>query len=154
MQKGFTLIELLVVVFIIGVLASVALPQYSHSVERARTAELLSNGKTLLDSMNRALMLQPNTPPNTKDVLDVKIGGGTWTDNSTYRTKDFEYDISNDEYLLITRIQGDTVLYKAYIYTRFNSLKENRRECKWNTELGKSSCRLLSEHGYSVSPLN
>ena len=49
-RGGFTLVELLVVVLIIGVLSSVALPQYTKAVNKSRTAGYWPGLKSLAEA--------------------------------------------------------------------------------------------------------
>jgi prepilin-type N-terminal cleavage/methylation domain-containing protein len=54
-RQGFTLIELLVVVLIIGILASIAIPQYFKVVEKSRVAEAMSLISAVKSSEERYL---------------------------------------------------------------------------------------------------
>lgn len=73
-KRGFTLIELLVVVLIIGILSSVALPQYTKAVEKSRAAEALTMVRAIRDA-NEVYYMANGTYAENPEDLDIVIPG-------------------------------------------------------------------------------
>lgn len=90
-KQGFTLIELLVVILMIGILSSIALPKYTHSIQRARAAEGLVQGKILYEAALR-FQSQNNQVPTKLEQLDITFQGSTGSSN-TFTKGNFTYKL-------------------------------------------------------------
>ena len=125
-MKGFTLIELLVVVIIIGILASIALPQYEIAVEKSRAGEALINAKAILNAAQRHVQEYPDDDiSDCTQIADVQLQGGSWgascdvstatshtacsANSNVFSTKNFCYTINNG--LTVTRMDDTASLY-------------------------------------------
>jgi len=110
--RGFTLIELMIVVAIIGVLASVAMPQYMRATLRSRAAER----GTIMDAIARG----------ANDVMAngqaLPTGGNLWTglDNPpapvTSQKRRFNYAIAGWQFLPVI-VQGDAYYSYSFVAT-------------------------------------
>src|SRR5690554_4536181 len=56
MQKGFTLIELMIVVAIIGILASVAIPQYQNYIAKTQVSRVMAETGAIRTAIETCMM--------------------------------------------------------------------------------------------------
>ncbi len=147
MKKAFTLIELLVVVLIIGILAAVALPQYTKAVERAKMAEAVTNLRAIANANLVYHMTNDEyAGPDDMEKLDVQVSGTIDTQITSKRiaTKDWIYspgaanfsflalaqradngvwrDITKGYYLYVER--SDPSKIKCYAYPQASDMEK------------------------------
>ncbi len=144
---GFTLIELLVVVLIIGILAAVALPQYTKAVEKSRAAQALAVLKSF-GQANLAYYMANGQYPVSFEQLDIDMhnwtGREAWYRGATDTRSNGDWSLqiinegeSKNQGVYVGRLTG---AYKGggfAIYTvRLNNGKTDNIVCLERTSEG------------------
>lgn len=77
-NKGFTLVEVLIAVAVLGVIASIAIPQYSTYVKRAKIAEAVQLSQEVSLAMTQLYLNKRKFPTNVGNlsVRNAEIGYG------------------------------------------------------------------------------
>ena len=145
-RRGFTLIELLVVVLIIGILASVALPQYNKAVTKARITEAWSFIDAAEKAMELYLLEQDGYPNETKNLMNglekelsidmtsfgalasgLQFSSGNWSGHIEILSDGWNvYLVSNKS--------------SAYIYDTHPKNSAANKYCQYNENKGKEIC--------------
>ncbi|MBQ4493933.1 MAG: prepilin-type N-terminal cleavage/methylation domain-containing protein [Elusimicrobiaceae bacterium] len=103
-NKGFTLIEVLVAVLIVGILAAVALPQYTKVVNKSRLAEAILITKTLEGNIKYATG-QDLSGQGRQVAPFFSLNGASWDEEGIkYTTNIHSIDISCQEGLCVAHI--------------------------------------------------
>lgn len=131
-KAGFTLLEILVVVLIMGILSSIAVPNYRRAVERTRVAEAQTMLRAIYDSRERVAWERqydsysaiPRAYRFGFDKLDMTAKGAYSGENKTVlTTPNFEYNLAPANLAAVTAkaIKGDyagaTVTFNGQKFT-------------------------------------
>ena len=70
-SRGFTLLELMIVIFVMLILISIAVPNFTRSVQRSREAVLRQNLFTLRDLISQYTLDKQKAPQSLDDLVQA-----------------------------------------------------------------------------------
>ncbi|MDD5746438.1 MAG: type IV pilin protein [Candidatus Omnitrophica bacterium] len=117
-KSAFTLVELMMVVIVIGILVSLAIPNYVRSIERSRCAVAIQNLKT----MRSAALSYYNENETFDDLVNPSdlsaFAGANFVDDDTFWTYAFNPATTIDTFTLRATRNGGPHIGKFITLTQ------------------------------------
>ena len=115
-RNGYTLMEIIITVIILGVIVSLAVPNYTMSVEKTKAAEGAQMLEALLNAQRR-YQIEYGVYANDLNNLDIEFTAGTNNFNmptlSTNPSQLASIERRNGDYILSIDSQGSIVCNNA-----------------------------------------
>lgn len=151
-KHGFTLIELLTVVLILGILTSVAMPQYRKAIRRTEAANALVNVKIIFDAAKQRYARSTQWPTSLAD-LTVEFAEANVKESGEFEIGDFTYSFgdkttdclkTNDCYVEAKRQKKENdpfySLKAYYAKGQNNNRQRDVYTCSWSGDRYKTLC--------------
>jgi type IV pilus assembly protein PilE len=133
-QAGFTLIELMIVVAVIGILAAIAIPNYSDYIKRGKAAEANSNLATLRVKMEQYFQ-------DNRTYI-----GGTCTLSATEGAQYFTYSCSVTPTAAAYTLKATGIAAQGMANFEFTLNQSNVKTSKFDGTVG-ATCWLTKKGG-------
>ncbi len=147
-KKGFTLVEMLVVVLIIGILAAIALPQYTRAVDRAKYSGLMNIARAMAEANERYYMVHDRYSTNI-DELDVDIPANSISGSKAYFDWGYCQLFNQGEAICYDMVRLRNIYTVYYQNSSYGTTKKNHIYCAADTTYGDDSryVRLCKSYG-------
>ncbi|MBE6420621.1 MAG: prepilin-type N-terminal cleavage/methylation domain-containing protein [Elusimicrobium sp.] len=147
MKKGFTLIELLVVVLIIGILSSVALPQYQKAVDKAKYSQLFVLAKGIAEAQE-LYYLANGKYAKEWDELDIALPNSFDSYTAPWirdTSKNLALSLNPDQSLAVIAQDSSMGVNLVIYYQHTGENLGGERQCRAirREERGKGICKSL-----------